>query len=725
MLLDEVREKFPEYGAWSDDKLASALYKKHYAQDMTRDEFDRMAGIEKSNLSIGGVNIKNTSAGKTVVDKAMQGLTFGYADEISDVLGAAGASLLTDGDASKFGEYYKEARRLSERDLAAQQEEHPWLSLAAEVGGGMLTGAAGASSGIGKAYMGRLANQPSTFKKAVQMGKTGGNLGALYGFGSGFGAEDRLVGTGGGYVGGAAFGGATPYVAKAGKSALSKLGGITGSDDPVKALAKGGSHAERELIKRYKDRPDLDEVVTQAKAAMKSADDAGIPINAAEALNDESLMREIGSLREEPAVLGKVQKFFEDRQERLIPNALDELQGGISPVNVDQANEALIQSANDVRKSMVDALQAKAAPYYDKAFELTDVMTPELNKILNRPSVRKAMRNAASMMREQSKNIGKTDPELTRLVKELDGLGKMKDPLSGGITKGFRMETLHYIKKGLDDVIDSPKYKNPVTGRLTQEGKIINETKNQLVKEMGKISPDYDMGRSLYSENISEMEDILKGRFARLMNATDLQKETATKQLFAGTAKGTKDTARLLPPETVKKGASGELRRVIETNKQSSFTIPDKVMGSARQKQQWKTLLGDDYEKFEATMETIKRAAKGTKSSLGSPTEMKERASDRLKQGAQEMGGDLLLGNKFGVFSKLKDLMVELSNPKAKPQFVKEKAELLLSDRGVELLDRLNEAVKLGGKNSTKVITTLDDIDDLLGGAAGGAITNQ
>lgn len=46
MNIAETRKKFPEYGALTDQQLASAIYEKHYTDQMSREEFFERVGIE-------------------------------------------------------------------------------------------------------------------------------------------------------------------------------------------------------------------------------------------------------------------------------------------------------------------------------------------------------------------------------------------------------------------------------------------------------------------------------------------------------------------------------------------------------------------------------------------------------------------------------------------------------------------------------------------------------
>lgn len=79
------------------------------------------------------------SLGRTVLDKSMQGATFGFSDEVMDRIGALVASKYT---GQPYEDILKEARGASKTRLKSEQEEHPIVSTAAELGGAL--GAPGA-----------------------------------------------------------------------------------------------------------------------------------------------------------------------------------------------------------------------------------------------------------------------------------------------------------------------------------------------------------------------------------------------------------------------------------------------------------------------------------------------------------------------------------------------------------------------------------------------------
>lgn len=155
-----------------------------------------------------------TSIGRTLLDQSLQGATFNFADEISAPIGAGFAKLFG-GEATRgtsFWELYDEARKRQAFNLEQQAEQNPATSLAANIGGALFTGGAGATTKAGQAAGRSLMSGPL----AAQMAKgavAGAATGGVAGFGAGEGgASERLDDAGEGAAWGAALGTLTPAV---------------------------------------------------------------------------------------------------------------------------------------------------------------------------------------------------------------------------------------------------------------------------------------------------------------------------------------------------------------------------------------------------------------------------------------------------------------------------------------------------------------------------------
>lgn len=140
----------------------------------------------------------DTSIPRTILDKSMQGATFGFADEAMDALGAAMASgymktrnalpewLTGDKtpfyDDASFSDLHKSAREGSKERLAAQSKENPWTSGLSELAGGIGSGIAGGATKGGAALTNWL-GKGGTMGRAGKAAAVGVPSAALYGAG--------------------------------------------------------------------------------------------------------------------------------------------------------------------------------------------------------------------------------------------------------------------------------------------------------------------------------------------------------------------------------------------------------------------------------------------------------------------------------------------------------------------------------------------------------------
>jgi|GEM_PF-6621639 len=149
--------------------------------------------------------------GRTVFDNLMQGATFGFSDEISDILGAAGASAL-DKDLT-FKDAYQQARGLTKERQERQFEQHPVAAVGSQIVGGIGTSVAGATTKAGTAAL-NWASRGNTAARAGKAALLGAPSAGLYSVGTGVDGE-RTATLGRDMLLGAAFSGAVPVAGRA------------------------------------------------------------------------------------------------------------------------------------------------------------------------------------------------------------------------------------------------------------------------------------------------------------------------------------------------------------------------------------------------------------------------------------------------------------------------------------------------------------------------------
>jgi len=199
----------------------------------TRSEI--MARLEKAQIPVNQPEAPEVGIGRTMLDQGLQGATFGFADEISDRIGAGIASVAT---GESYDSLLKEARQSTKERMAAEFEQNPVTTVASNIAGGLLTGGAASTTKAGAAVTNsfRAGNLPARVAKGVVSGAA---TGAAYGAGT---ADEgsRLEGAKQGAILGGVVGGATPVVAATAKGLKS-------------AVAPQIDKATGELAKRAKD----------------------------------------------------------------------------------------------------------------------------------------------------------------------------------------------------------------------------------------------------------------------------------------------------------------------------------------------------------------------------------------------------------------------------------------------------------------------------------------
>lgn len=273
---------------------------------------------------------------KTILDQGLQGATFGFADEITDRIGAGIASLATGVD---YDVLLDEARATTKEELKRQMEERPVLSLASNIVGGV--GSGGALLKGGKAAVTAASKAPvvanvlrggNTAAAAVQ-GVRGGKTALSVGKGITAGSA-----AGGAYGAGTADEGERLEGAKSG----AKMGALVGGAIPG-AAAVGGA-VKRTIA------PAVDDVIAQtAQLAQKH----NIPLGLDQVTGSKAREFLASTSGRVPFSGGK--KFVENQQKAFNRAVLKTIgQEG------DKFTEDVVEAAyNDIGKKFDDVLAGK------------------------------------------------------------------------------------------------------------------------------------------------------------------------------------------------------------------------------------------------------------------------------------------------------------------------------------------------------------------------------
>ena len=193
------------------------------------------------------------------------------------------------------------------------------------------------------------------------------------------------------------------------------------------------------------------------------------------------------------------------RQEAQMDRIIGAVERDLGPTtNVRALSEQLTNEGKAASKTLYD--DAFAAPG-------AGAVSEKLAPMLARPSIQTALRKAAGLAKEEGR-----DP--TSLGFELASDGQVL------ISRTPSWETLHYVKMGLDDVIEESR--DPVTQRLkmTAGQRLVNNTKNELLKIIDGANPSYAAARKAYGGPVQQARALRQGSQIANKDAETIWAET-------------------------------------------------------------------------------------------------------------------------------------------------------------------------------------------------------
>lgn len=304
-----------------------------------------------------------------------------------------------------------------------------------------------------------------------------GGVGQAAGIGGAIGAAegDGVGGRVGGAALGAGLGGATagliggaPSVIRRSGSGFAEAGARVrrglGFQSPEAAITPRATQSAESYVANLVRNAGAPDLAANASVAM------GKPLTAAEAIGPNGVSQ-VAALSRRSGRTGLL------AQDQLGARAAEQPQRVVQDfadlTGVDPAGSA------DVVANLADQGRKAAGPLYDAAYARPGaVRSPLIDELLQRPSVARAMRNAVNIAREEGR-----DP--TTMGFDFNAAGDVvhvREP---------SMQTLDYIKRGLDDVLNT--YRDPTTRRLNldTEGRAVVGTSSALRNEMIRLNPAY------------------------------------------------------------------------------------------------------------------------------------------------------------------------------------------------------------------------------------------
>lgn len=423
---------------------------------------------------VGGQKKKQRSVFSRATDRAANMFTFGLADDAAGLGTAISNALVApfkeNVDFDPVGAFQRGKREFREGEESLARDAPVANALATGVG------IAGNIAMPTRALLGA-----SNLGQAVRTGAAqGGVSGFLGGVGaSDGGVEERLASGAVGAAGGAALGGALPVGIRAGGQVYRGVRNLAG---------RGETAVAPKLIAQSLEADGL--TPRAAGEVIDAARERGVPLALADVGdNARGLAASVG--RQPGASRTIVRDMAVGRQEAQADRLAGAVTRDLGPVaNIRETGEQLIEQA-----------RAASAPLYEAAYARPAPVSKGLDKLLERPSMRSAMNRAASIAAEEGRNP-------RALGFDLNDLGEVQ------YVQKPSWQTLDYIKRGLDDVIEGSR--DPVTGRLRLDegGRAINATQRQFLAVVDRLNPDYAAARAAYAGPAKLRTAMEKGRKA-------------------------------------------------------------------------------------------------------------------------------------------------------------------------------------------------------------------
>ena len=171
------------------------------------------------------------------------------------------------------------------------------------------------------------------------------------------------------------------------------------------------------------------------------------------------------------------------------------------------------------------AVRVDDSPPFREALEKSIPLPEDLLRIMKRPSMRAAWEQARKLAAEGDIDVRSFDSFRDGVLNETKASGRYFDLSDAGKIVGVETELMHYLKKGLDDVLEPQR---DVTGKLTasikgNELRAIQKTRKSFREIVKKLNPAYGKQLDLISLDKQLDNAFKKGEdFLKYKKATEI-----------------------------------------------------------------------------------------------------------------------------------------------------------------------------------------------------------
>tara|TARA_R100000664_G_C2754316_1_gene141904 strand:+ start:1042 stop:3000 length:1959 start_codon:yes stop_codon:yes gene_type:complete len=411
-------------------------------------------------------------AGPTI-SNILQGITFEESDEIKGFL------------RSTFGDVdYDTAVQIERAGLEKSKQESPIASSVEEI--------------IGSALPLAFTKRPQSFLGNIPQGAT---IGGLFGFGGSKGnVQERLPETAKGAITGAV---TQPLVAGALRP-IERL--YEGATKVLKGPARLGTQQARQLLKEAIENDSGGEEFANLDEAflyVLNKNTTGKPYTLADlGPNSQALLDVVNLL---PGQSKRVARNFLRKRDSGI---LTRLKGDLTDAFGTRANYfEEYKALETARKELGDRL-------YRRAYRKNIKINSDLLELFERPSMKTAFDNAFNIANEEGENIGRykfTENGLT---------------LNGKKATNISTKFMHYLKRGLDDVVYNSK--SPLSGTGKDLLNASKSTRVAFLNILDEENPSYKLARNYWSGKSSVLDSMSLGRNFLKLDSNELAEEISS-----------------------------------------------------------------------------------------------------------------------------------------------------------------------------------------------------
>lgn len=522
-----------EFPDGTPPEVMSTAMKKYLGQGAAPKEAAPAAEPEAPKPS--GIN-----AASGALDAALQGATFGFSDEMiaGARAGIEGGVNMIRGKPAALSENYDKALAYERERLKQFGEERPVVSTVANLAGGLAPVGPAIAAVKGAGSLGGA---------IARSAGVGAGYGALGGFGAGEGGfENRAVGAAAGGAVGAGLGAALPVAGAVAGKAVDMGKNLLGVKDPRNVALDTMNRA------LARDQVAPDEVSARLAASEK-------PLSIMDVAGDN--MHRQARLAETTPGPGSnmVKGFLHERQYGQVDRVAEDIEKNIAK------GDNFYLSLDELNKVRRD----QSAPLYEAAYQAPIKWDRKVETLLNRPSTRKALDRAYRLAEEEGR-----DPRGIGLVDDGNGSVMLDHTVAS-------MQTLDYVKRGLDDVLES--HRDGVTGKLKASDEVrgVSSTRAEFLKTLDEMNPDYAKARKAWGGPTQTMEAMRLGRqfakndpeitidrFKKLPEADQDAFRIGVARELAGTVQMTRDGSNSVNRFFGSKGQRNRLRQLFPSKEE-------------------------------------------------------------------------------------------------------------------------------------------------------------